>query len=481
MFRYFRSPPGPSLSLLPVLLAMLLAVGCSRLEPPGPEQPLIVGLPDDPIFQQLVPPTDGMDGYSRDLTALFAESLDVEIRYVTAPDYPTLLQMVRDRKVHFAAAVSAQYGDPQLRYTPPLRETRQIIVQHASALPVDTPEKLSGREIAVLPGARQIEALRSLKVEPAPTIVEHAGIDELELLSTVARRRHDLAASDDLHFAIAANYHPDLAEAFELPGKLAYVWAFDATNEALHERAGRFIEAIRADGTLRHLDDRYFGHIRRLDTHDIEAFLEHIRTRLPEFRHQFQEAQEITGIDWRLIAALAYQESQWDPLAASPTGVRGMMMLTSDTADRLKVSNRLDARQSIRAGAKYLAMLMDDLPETIKHPDRLWFALAAYNLGMGHLNGARIFAPGLRRDPDLWVDMKQVLPLMARPEYYKRLKSGRARGGEAVILVENIRNYYDVLSRFEPVYTPPSLGDGKSGVKKMKRKPLPKKAKPSRR
>lgn len=483
MFRHFRTPPGSRLPtpVLFFLLAVLLAAGCTRLEPPGPEQPLIVGLPDDPVFQQTVPPTDGMDGYSRDLAALFAESLDVEIRYVIAPDYPSLLEMVRERKVHFAAAVSAQYGDPRLRYTPPLRETRQIVVQHASALPVDAPDKLSGREIAVLPGARQIEALKSLKVVPPPTVVEHAGIDELELLSAVARRRHDLAATDDLHFAVAMNYHPDLAEAQELPGKLAYVWAFDAASEALHERATRFIEAIRADGTLRRLDDRYFGHIRRLDTNDIESFLEHIRTRLPEYRHHFQEAQEITGIDWRLLAALAYQESQWDPLATSPTGVRGMMMLTGDTADRLKVTNRLDARQSIRAGAKYLAMLMDDLPDGVRHPDRLWLALAAYNLGMGHLNGARVFAPGLKRDPDLWVDMKQVLPLMARPEYYTRLKSGRARGGEAVILVENIRNYYDVLSRFEPVYTPPSLSDGQSSIKKMKRKPQAKKARQPRR
>lgn len=482
MLRHFRTPPGrlPPLPALLILLAVLLAAGCTRLEPPGPQQPLIVGLPDDPIFQQVAPPTDGMDGFSRDLTAMFAETLDVEIRYVVAPDYPTLLRMVREQKVHFAAAVSAQYGDPQLRYTPPLRETRQIIVQHASALPVDAPEKLAGREIAVMPGARQIDALRALNVTPAPTIVAHEGGDELELLGAVARRRHDLAASDDLHFAVASNYHPDLAEALELPGKLAYVWAFDAKSATLHERATRFIEARRADGTLRRLDDRYFGHIRRLDTHDIAAFLEHIRTRLPEYRHDFQEAQEITGIDWRLLAALAYQESQWDPLATSPTGVRGMMMLTGETADRLKVTNRLDAKQSIRAGAKYLAILMDELPDSVRHPDRLWLALAAYNLGMGHLNGARIFAPGLKRDPDLWVDMKQVLPLLSRPDYYRRLKSGRARGGEAVILVENIRNYYDVLSRFEPVYTPPSLGEGKSRVKKMKRKPPPKKAKPRR-
>ena len=466
MSRFCRPPSG----LLPLLFALLLAAtGCSRLEPPGPEQALVVGLPANPVFQQQAPPTEGMAGYSRDLTALFAESLNVDIQYIVAPDNPSLLALVRERKVHFAAAVPAQYGDPGLRYTPPLRETRQLVVQHVSALPVDTPEKLAGREISVMPGAPQIDALRGLKIEPPPLIVERRGVDELELLDRIARQRHELAATDDLHFTVAANFNPDLAEAFELPGKLAYVWAFDATGDALRARAAEFIETLRADGTLRRLDDRYFGHIRRLDSRDIVAFLGHIRERLPEYRQAFHEAQEITGIDWRLIAALAYQESKWDPLATSFTGVRGMMMLTEDTADRLGVTNRLDPKQSIRAGARYLAMLTDDLPEEVAYPDRFWFALAAYNLGMGHLRGARAFAPGLKRDPNLWVDMKQVLPLMSRPEYYERLKGGRARGGEAVILVENVRNYFDVLSRFEPAWKPPSLG-ANSSVKKMKRK-----------
>lgn len=461
MSRLFRLPLG-------LLLLLSLAAGCTRLDPPGPEQPLIVGLPANPLFQQQAPPTEGMEGYSRDLTTLFAERLDVEVHYVVAPDYPTLLELVRERKVHFAAAVPARYGDPALRYTPPLRETKQILVQHASALPINAPESLAGREISVMPGAPQIQALHGLKLDPPPVIIERTGVDELELLDRIARR-HELAATDDLHLAVASNFQPDLSLALELPGKLAYVWAFEAGSASLLEQATRFIEAMRADGTLRQLDDRYFGHIRRLDGNDIAAFLANMRTRLPDYRHAFHEAQEITGIDWRLIAALAYQESQWDPLATSPTGVRGMMMLTEDTADRLRVTNRLDARQSIRAGARYLAMLMDELPEEIAHPDRLWFALAAYNLGMGHLRGARAFAPGLKRDPNLWVDMKHVLPLMARPEYYERLKSGRARGGEAVILVENVRNYYDVLSRFEPVWKPPSLGE-KTPARKMKRK-----------
>jgi len=467
-----RTAFSPLIALILALFTLLS--GCSRLDPPGSQQPLIIGLPADQLFQQIAPTSEGMSGFSRDLTKLFAQSLDVEVRYVIAADYPTLIAMVRERKVHFAATVPARYGDPTLRYTSPLRETQQLIVQRGDTLSANTPEKLAGREIAVIPGAPQERAIRALNISPPPIIVPRPRVDELEMLEGVARGRLDFAATDELHFAVASNYHPDLEISQELPGKLAYVWAFEAENAALLDQASRFIATALQDGTVRRIDDRYFGHIRRLDTRDIQAFLENMRSRLGAFRHAFQEAQEITDIDWRLLAALAYQESKWDSNATSSTGVRGMMMLTEDTADRLNVSNRLDAGQSIRAGAKYLAFLMDDLPNGIKHPDRLWFALAAYNLGMGHLKGARSFAAGLKRDPDQWVDMKEVLPLMARPEYYSRLKSGRARGGEAVILVENIRNYYDVLSRFEPIYTPPSLSAGKSlKTGKPKQRTLP--------
>jgi len=431
----------------------------TQLQPPGPDQPLVVGMVADPVFQQFAPDTEGMDGFSRDLIKLFAEELGVELKPVVAPDYPALLDLLRAGKIHMAASLPFRSHDPAVIYSPPLLESRQVIVHHASSRPISGLDKLAGREIALISGAPQIAVLRSLQLDPPPVIVERGGSDELALLADVARRRHELVATDELHFEIAANAHPDIEVALALPDKLYCGWGFPASNGDLLLRATHFIEAIKADGTLRHLNDRYFGYLKRMDNRDVEVFLEHVRDRLPRYRNSFQEAQEITGLDWRLLASLAYQESKWDPLATSPTGVRGMMMITEETADRLGVKNRLDPHESIQAGARYLSYLMDELPDKVEQPDRIWLALAAYNLGMGHLNGGRRFADGLNKDPNLWVDMKEVLPLLAQPEYYERLKSGRARGGEAVIMVENIRNYYDMLARFEsPRHSPLQTG-----------------------
>ena len=200
--------------------------------------------------------------------------------------------------------------------------------------------------------------------------------------------------------------------------------------------------------------ERYYGHINRLDNVDIANFLELRQSLLPRYRAAFKEAQDITGIDWRMLAALGFQESHWDPLATSPTGVRGLMMLTSDTADRMQLTDRLDPHQSILAGAQYLQELKDALPERITDPDRTWFALAAYNIGLGHLEDARVLTQRRGGNPDLWVDVKKSLPLLSRYEYHSTLKHGYCRGGEALVLTENIRNYYDILARTEEPHAP---------------------------
>ena len=246
------------------------------------------------------------------------------------------------------------------------------------------------------------------------------------------------------------NYFPELNTGISLhtPSNMAWAITADGDSELLDE-VNLFFSGIEHDGTLRSLIDRYYGYNERLGTVDTATFISHSRNRLPHFRQWFADAADLTGLDWRLLAALAYRESRWDPNATSFTHVRGMMMLTEETADRMGVENRLDARSSIMAGGRYLQLLKEQLPLRIPEQDRLWLALAAYNQGMGHLEDARILAVQGGLNADLWTDVKRTLPLLSRSAYSDKTKHGKARGGEAVIHVETVRLYYDMLKRLD--------------------------------
>lgn len=443
-----------------IVLATLLVAACDR--PPKkaehPPDELWVAVLDDPVFYQPSAGDVEASGFEYDLLLAFAESRGKRLHVVTSPSPAASLDMLAKGEVDFVAAAPV-HPNPDVAFSETLRETRPLVAQHADSVPVEDVESLADRTIELIPGTLPEPALARMAEELRITIAHPPAANGIELLARVAERRADLAATDSAHFDVAANFYPDLMVAQQLPGKLAYAWAFRAADTELREGANAFVLEQRKAGNLARVHDRYFGHIKRISPIGAIQFIEDMRRVLPRYRRLFEQAEASTGIDWRLLAALAYQESKWDPLATSYTGVRGMMMLTEDTADRLGVGNRLDAAESVRAGAKYLADLIDRLPEDAEEPDRTWLALAAYNLGMGHLNGARHFAVSMKRDPNSWYDMKKVLPLMSRPEYYERLKSGRARGGEAVVLVENVRTYYDILVRFDsPKRTP--LRDG---------------------
>jgi membrane-bound lytic murein transglycosylase F len=193
------------------------------------------------------------------------------------------------------------------------------------------------------------------------------------------------------------------------------------------------------DGTLARLEEKYLGHVGSFDYVDTKTFLSAIDSVLPTFRSLFEKYA--SEIDWKLLAAIAYQESHWNPQATSPTGVRGLMMLTRATADGLGVTDRLDPEQSIQGGALYLQRLMAKVPDTVPEDERIWFALAAYNMGWGHMLDARKLTKSQQGNPDSWVDVKQRLPMLSQKRYYPSLTYGYARGREAYNYVENIRRY----------------------------------------
>ena len=394
-------------------------------------------------------------GIEHDLIEAFAQELGVGVKYLLVS--PSEIEPALEAgKAHLAAAWLPLPTDNRQKTTPPILQSSDVLIQHEASLPLNDLTELRGRTVHALSGSRQLATLLALQKDiPDLQVVEYKDGDFFDMLEMLGRRQADLLAIDSMMVQIAAQFVPSLQATLELGESHPVVWWLGSQpNAELLARASAFVDKAQRDGTLAKLEDRYFGHVRRLKQADIVAFLGKIETTLPKLRKHFVAAQTITGLDWRLIAAIAYHESQWDPEATSPTGVRGIMMLTEETADRLGVSNRLDVRESILGGARYINILKDLQEEDVAEPDRTWLALASYNIGPGHFNAARTLARQIGADPTAWYEMKRVLPLLAQPKYYARLKSGRARGGEAVLLVENIRSYYDILVRNQPQELP---------------------------
>lgn len=441
---------------LPVLGAVLLLLGfagflASRpLPPPTPgKHPLVVVTHAGPLSHDTQSESQ-TTGFDHDLVREFAarQGLDVEFVVVPIQEIPTYLAR---GKAHLAAGWLTPSENSALKSSSPYMATEDIIVQNEAALPVDQLGKLRGRLIHVIPGSRQAAHLEQITETLAGTEIKgFSKGEELQLLEAVSKGDIELALIDRALLKIALNYYPNLQTGVVLGKAYPITWLFPATApRKLLEDSEAFLKQARQEGLIKRLEDRYLGHVTRLTQADVVRFITSIETLLPKYRKLFQAAQTTTGLDWRLIAAVAYQESLWDPLATSPTGVRGMMMLTEETADRLGVKNRLDPREAIPAGARYLSYLRTAITATAPDPDSYWLALAAYNIGPGHFNAAKRIARQLKKNPDSWYEMKSVLPLLAQPQYYENLISGRARGGEAIIMAENVRMFYGILSHHE--------------------------------
>ncbi len=271
-----------------------------------------------------------------------------------------------------------------------------------------------------------------------------------ELLIQVADGKIPYTVAVSIDVSAAQHIKPDVAVGFDLTDEEPVVWYLQNSGYSeLQAAVLSFMDNANETGLIARIEEKYFNYLNRFDYVDSQSYLKAIDTVLPKYLHLFEKYRGI--LEWQMLAAIAYQESHWDPTATSPTGVRGIMMLTKDTAERMNVTDRINPEQSIKAGSEYLHLLMNQLPQSIASEDRIWFSLVAYNMGMGHLIDVRRLTKQLGGNPDNWLDVKKNLPLLAKKHYYTQLKYGYARGFEAFQYVENIRRYYNSLINHQRV------------------------------
>lgn len=396
---------------------------------------------------------DGPDGFEYALISEFAEHLGVQVRPMFPRTIEALLRATERGAVHMAAAGLAitPARERRVRFSTPYEfVTEQVIYRRGSARPRSFDDIAAG-DLHVVAGSSHDEHLAELRAarRPALTWQTHDDVSTERLLSEVDLGNFRLTLADSHTAALSRRVFQHTAVAFDLTESQPLGWAFSRSgDDSLLDAANAFLQLIHEDGRLERLRARYFGHSDRLNFVDTREFWRHVRDRLPQFRAHFEQAAQLTGIDWRLLAAIGYQESHWRAEAVSPTGVRGIMMLTQSTAQQMGISDRNDPKQSIDGGARYLRVVEKKIPERIQEPNRLWLTLAGYNVGFGHLEDARILTERDGASPDLWFEVKQRLPLLADKAHYQTVKHGFARGQEPVDYVDKIRNYYDLLVWF---------------------------------
>ncbi len=394
---------------------------------------------------------NGANGFEYHLAEMFAQHLDVDLEIRTVDNFADLYQELLFNSGDIAAAGLSELDaniPPGITFGPEYQQVSQQVLYRKglNGRPKNL-EDLNAGIVEVVRGTSHEQQLTELS-QKVPDLSWRANrnVATEELIELVNEGLIDYLLADSHEIALQRRFYPELRVAFKLGEKKDLRWAMKASEDnSLNQALDDFFNAIADDGRLDQLIHRHFSQVEKFNYSDLQTFATHVRFRLPQYQQMFEQEAERQDLDWRLLAAIGYQESLWNPKAKSPTGVRGLMMLTQNTAKLVKINDRLDAEQSIRGGAIYFKRVLKKIPERIKQPDRTWLALASYNVGFGHLEDARKITQNQGGDPDKWIDIKERLPLLSKKKWYKNTKHGYARGWEPVKYVENIRKYYDLL------------------------------------
>ena len=394
--------------------------------------------------------SEGYVGVEYEIAKAFADSLGVKARFVVKEDIADLFSAVNDGEGDLAAAglTHTKERDKIFLFGPTYQMVAQQLVCRRGGKRPKKFEDLAGISIKVPAHSSYVEQLKKVKINhPEVNWQEVEDTDTETLLEDVWLKKIDCTVADANIVAINRRYYPELSVRFDMTEPEPLAWVIPNNANVLEQELADWFDDYMDRGKLGEVMHRYYGHIERFDYVEVRAYQRKIKSHLPKYKNTFQQAAKNYNVIWTLLAAQAYQESHWRPNAKSPTGVRGIMMITQTTAKELGIENRLDPKASIMGGAYYLNKLRKRLPESVTEPDRTWLALAAYNVGMGHIWDARKLARQLNKNPDHWQDLATVLPLLTKKKYYTKLKHGYARGFEPVSYVKNIRNYQDILEK----------------------------------
>ncbi|MDL2328181.1 membrane-bound lytic murein transglycosylase MltF [Desulfosarcina sp. OttesenSCG-928-A07] len=391
----------------------------------------------------------GYVGFEYDLVAAFARELGIPLRVRLMETETEMVDAIKSGKGDILAAgipFGSRYAGMLAMGPGYLEVSSQVVGHRGNGIAIETEKDLSAYTLWMTDSSARIDDLETLRSRISEINWQvPAAHNDAALLRMVSSRALPIAVVDSSLFLMTRYNYPELKVLLDVAPPRQLAWGISPRNKRLKKIIDDWFERDDVKSLILNLKNHYLHHLQFFDYVDLMRYKRRIKDRLPIYRPLFEAAGMTHGLDWRLLAAQAYQESHWNPRAISYTGVRGMMMLTRETAGDMGLYNRLDAKGSIMAGARYLALLYDQIGSDVPEPDRTFMALSAYNMGPGHLQDARVLARRMGKSPNEWEAVRSVLPLLQEKKYYETLEYRFARGQEAVSFVDRIRIYYQML------------------------------------
>ncbi len=458
------------------LSLLLLLFSCSRpsstLETSGPEVAVdleeikergyLYALVDNNSFSYFIYKGRSM-GYEYELLKLLASHLDVELRIRVVSGIERAIDQLNRGEgdiLAFPLTVTKERTEI-VEFTNQHFESYQVLVQrkpdnwrqlsreHLDKLMIRKPVDLIGKEVHVMPGSSFAQRLTHLSEEIGGEIItryDSADAETEHLIRAVAMGEKEFTITDHLIARVNANFYPnlDVETVVSLPQQIS--WAVRKNSPELLYSINEWLAKVKKEPTFMVIFNRYFNSPRNTLIRATSDYSSLGGNKISPYDELIKAEAERLGWDWRLLAAIVYQESKFDPQGESWAGARGLMQLMPETANRFGVSDPSDPRQSLRGGVRFLKHLNDYWERDILEEDeRLKFILASYNAGLTHIIDARKLAIKYGEDATSWNVVEKYLLKKSDPDYYRDpiVMAGYCKCEEPVNYVREILNRYE--------------------------------------
>jgi membrane-bound lytic murein transglycosylase F len=392
-------------------------------------------------------------GFEYELYKRFAEANNMRLQVAVAPSHEAMLPMLLRGDGDIASALLTPNETRKaagITFTRPYLYTTQLLVGRSDEKEVTELSQLKGRTLVLRESSDYWQTAQALvdsgiklRLRAAPENMETE-----EIIDRVASGEFDLTIADNIILELEMSWRNDIKSLSTLrEERRPIAAAVRPDDKELKDALDAFFKKEYKGLYYNISYKKYFESPRGISKRQTSRVAAETPGQISPYDELFKKHAETHGFDWRMILAQAYQESRFDPKRKYWAGARGLLQVMPRTARAHGFGDQdlSDPEVGIAAGVEYLSWVRDRFPSELSVKDRMWFALAAYNAGAGHVHDARTLARRKGWNPDVWFDnVEKAMLLLSKPEYHKKAKYGYVRGTEPVHYVRNIRDRYRV-------------------------------------